>query len=42
MQDTTVNSLHYLWAAYILVAVAQIAYVAWLAKGWSSSKETRR
>ncbi len=38
MQDTTVNSIHFLWAAYILVAVAQVAYVAWLAAGWSRTK----
>jgi|GEM_PF-6801378 len=32
----TVNSIHFLWAAYILVAVANIAMVVWLAQRWSA------
>lgn len=32
----TVNSMHFLWAAYLLVAFANIATVIWLARRWSA------
>ncbi len=39
MQDTVmhdaVNSIHFLWAAYILVAVANIGFAVWLGALWS-------
>jgi hypothetical protein len=35
--DYSQNSIHFLWAAYILVFVAQIAFVAWLAKRWAET-----
>jgi hypothetical protein len=31
----SVNSIHFLWFAYVLVATAQIGFVIWLAKSWS-------
>jgi hypothetical protein len=34
--EPTVNSIHFLWAAYILVAVTNIAVVVWLAARWSA------
>ena len=30
----TVNSIHFLWAAYILVAVANIGHALWLRSLW--------
>ena len=37
MQDPS-NSIHFLWAAYIVVAVAQTGYAGWLALRWSRLK----
>ena len=37
MQDSE-NSIHFLWAAYIIVAVAQAAYAGWLVVRWSRAK----
>ena len=37
----TVNSTHFLWAAYILVFVAQTAYVSFLAKRAADTKKAR-
>lgn len=37
MQET-LNSIPFLWAAYIVVVVAQVSYAAWLAVRWSRSK----
>lgn len=34
--EPTVNSTHFLWAAYLLVAVSNIAVVIWLAVRWSA------
>jgi len=34
--EPTVNSMHFLWAAYLLVAGANIAVVIWLAARWSA------
>ena len=34
MQDT-VNSIHFLWYAFVLVAMAHITFVVWLATSWS-------
>jgi len=34
--EPTVNSTHFLWAAYLLVAVANIGIVIWLAARWSA------
>lgn len=36
--ESNVNSIHFLWAAYLLVAVAQIGYAAWLGIRWSRTK----
>ena len=38
MVEQGVNSIHFLWTAYILVAVAQIGYAAWLGVRWSRTK----
>jgi hypothetical protein len=32
----TVNSMHFLWAAYLLVAGANIGYVLWLRSQWTA------
>ena len=37
MQDT-VNSITFLYAAYILVAVGQVGYAAWVGVRWSRMK----
>lgn len=34
--EPTVNSMHFLWAAYLLVAFSNIAVVVWLASRWSA------
>ena len=34
----SINSIPFLWAAYIVVAVAQISYAAWLGVRWSRTK----
>ncbi len=33
--QSTVNSIHFLWAAYVLVAVAQVGYAAWVGVRWA-------
>lgn len=33
-----VNSMHFLWAAYLLVAAAQTGYAVWLGIRWSRTK----
>ncbi len=35
-----VNSLYFLWAAYILIGSANIAYVSWLISGWRRTSES--
>ncbi len=35
------SSIPFLWAAYILVFVAQIAYVGFLARRWSRTEQGR-
>ena len=37
MQET-VNSIYFLWAAYIIVAAAQIGYAAWVGVRWARIK----
>lgn len=34
--EHNVNSIHFLWAAYLLVAFANITVVIWLASRWSA------
>ncbi|HEY9139229.1 MAG TPA: hypothetical protein VIM67_13225 [Terriglobus sp.] len=34
--EPTINSMHYLWAAYLVVAGSNIAVVIWLAARWSA------
>ena len=34
-----VNSIHFLWAAYVLVAVTQVGYAAWIGIRWSRTKQ---
>lgn len=36
--ESNVNSIHFLWAAYLLVAVAQIGYAMWIGVRWSRTK----
>ena len=33
--EPTVNSMHFLWGAYLLVAGCNIAFVAWIASSWA-------
>ena len=33
--DTTVNSIHFLWAAYIVIFVANAGFALWVATNWS-------
>ena len=37
----TVNSTHFLWTAYIIVAVANIAYALWLRSRWTRSRAAK-
>jgi len=34
----TINNLHFLWAAYLLVVMANAGYVLWLRKRWAIAK----
>jgi hypothetical protein len=34
--EPTVNGIHFLWAVYIVVTVANIGVVIWLATRWSA------
>jgi hypothetical protein len=36
-----INSIPFLWAAYILIAVANIAYAGWLIAGWRRTDESK-
>ncbi len=36
-----VSNLYFLWAAYILIAGANIAYVGWLIVGWRRTGESK-
>jgi hypothetical protein len=38
----SVNSIHFLWYAYVLIAAAQIGFVAWLATSWSKLNKPKR
>ena len=38
MVEQGVNSIYFLWAAYLLVAVAQFGYAAWIGIRWSRMK----
>ena len=37
----TVNSLHFLWAAYLLVATANVGYVVVLYSLWVRSRDVK-
>jgi hypothetical protein len=40
--DSTVNSIHFLWAAYILVVVANVVFALWVASMWARLSKTKR
>jgi hypothetical protein len=46
MQSTvipsTVNSIHFLWAAYIIVIVANVGHVGWLISTWAKLNKPKR
>ncbi len=39
--EPSVNSIHFLWAAYILVALANIGYVLLLRSRWVKSRAAK-
>jgi hypothetical protein len=34
--EPTLNNMHFLWAAYLVVAIANIGFVLWLKKRWNA------
>jgi hypothetical protein len=38
----TVNSLHFLWAAYAIMIVANVGHALWLASTWSRLNKPKR
>ncbi len=36
--ESTVNNMHFLWAAYLIVVIANAGFVLWLKKRWTDLK----
>ena len=40
--QSTVNNMHFLWAAYLLVAISNIGFALWLRSRWVALTSDRR
>ena len=39
--ELTVNNIHFLWAAYLVVVIANAGFVMWLKARWSALRRKR-
>jgi hypothetical protein len=40
--QSTVNSIHFLWAAYIVIIVANVGHASWLYSTWARLNKPKR
>ncbi len=40
--QSSVNSIHFLWAAFIVIIVANVGHAGWLISTWSRLNKTKR